>query len=479
MGRILRKINAIACLAAIACIVSCDPPVGGDEEGANTPAPTATPAPAATASPGATVGPTGITGTYIDDGFGADNYTQTRIGTGSSTCRDIVVQSDGKIILAGNSYVSGQSDDFALVRYAADGYLDASFGSSGIVTADFYGYGDTGMAVGLQTIGQNAGKILAGGKVYRKEGSLNLDYFGVARFNADGTLDASFGTDGKVYFSVGTTLCLDICADMAILPDDSILLCGYSLEGSADTGYDVSLAKLEPNGALDASFGSGGIVVADLGLKKHELASRMAVDADGRIAVCGGSKNTNSNATCEFVMVFTPSGALDTSFNGTGSRTVNPGFADVGVGIDFQPDGKILLVGTTDANDMNEIILHRFTASGALDASFGGSGAVMVGASGTTNSGRAVLSLPGGKVLAVGDTYSESEMNFTFLASRYESNGAIDSTFASGGTAKWTFYSTEVNAKSAAIAADGAYIVAGIKDIGTPGYGFCMARYAQ
>src|SRR5262245_42305337 len=148
-----------------------------------------------------------------DTSFSGDGLTSTAVG-GGSIGRAVVQQSDGKLVVAGTGLAS---TDFALVRYLPDGSLDTSFGSGGTVTTSFSAAADLALAAALQP----DGKIVAAGL---KASGLTGDV-ALARYNSDGSLDASFGSGGLVATAVSPQG--DGANALALQPDGKIVVAGY------------------------------------------------------------------------------------------------------------------------------------------------------------------------------------------------------------------------------------------------------------
>ncbi|MEO7319254.1 MAG: choice-of-anchor D domain-containing protein, partial [Chthoniobacteraceae bacterium] len=202
----------------------------------------------------------------LDNGFGTGGIVTTPIGSGNDSGRSVALQSDGKILVAGDSRV-GSNNDFALVRYNTDGSLDSSFGTGGIVTTLIGSIYDYGNSVAVQS----DGKILVGGA--SSSGTNNYD-FALARYMTDGTLDSSFGTGGIVTTPIGGD---DFGQSVAVQSSGKILVAGYSRVGSA-----FALARYNSDGSLDNGFGTGGIVTTEFG-----QGYGMALQSDGNILVTG------------------------------------------------------------------------------------------------------------------------------------------------------------------------------------------------
>ena len=187
----------------------------------------------------------------LDLTFGGTGKVTTTVGTNSSaTGQGVAVQSDGKIVVAGSSQNSGFNDDFAVVRYNADGSLDTSFNGTGKVTTPIGTSDDFGYSVAMQS----DGKIVVAGYV-----ALNGQDFGVVRYNTNGSLDTTFGGTGKVTTDFGG---FDIGQSVAVQSDGKIVVAGSS---GSTSGSNFALARYTANGILDTTFNSTGKVTTTVG----------------------------------------------------------------------------------------------------------------------------------------------------------------------------------------------------------------------
>lgn len=247
--------------------------------------------------------------------------------------QSVAVQADGKILLAG--VIGG---DFALIRYTSSGGIDTGFGINGSLTTDFGAY-DSGHSVRVQT----DGKILVGGT--------SGDKFALVRYNANGSLDTSFDTDGKLttdygYYTQG--------GEVALQADGKIIMAGVSNSG-------LAVARYNTDGSLDASFGTNGKLMANAGIGNVQS---VAVQADGKILIAGSSYTSGGY---EFtIQRYNGDGSIDSSFDDDGKASVNIGSFDQRFGIVLQADGKILLAG----NSNNDFALARLNPDGSTDATF-------------------------------------------------------------------------------------------------------------
>jgi len=315
----------------------------------------------------------------LDATFGSGGTVLTDFGTSVDAASDVVVQPDGKILAAGI-----RAGDFALARYNADGSLDAAFGSAGKVTTDFGSF-DQANAVAVQS----DGKIVAAGGT--------AGGFALARYNSDGSLDAGFGSGGKVVGSLPVFV-----FDVAMTRDAKILVAGGS--GFFPFGSsDLTLARYGSDGALDTGFGSGGTVVTDFGGSDNAFA--IALYPDGRIVAAGGTKTSPSSG--DFALArFNPAGSLDATF-GTGGRVLtdfSSGSDDTAFGVVVHPDGGITAAGFTGPATGSSFALARYTSSGTLDVGFGSGGKVTTTFGHSTNGAFDIAAQPDGKVVAAGST---------------------------------------------------------------------------
>jgi uncharacterized delta-60 repeat protein len=286
----------------------------------------------------------------LDTSFGDGGTAATVLDYGASS---VLIQADGKIVVSGS--------DFALARYDSNGNLDPSFGVGGKVNTGFGGQGS-----GL--VGQPDGKLIVAGDIFAG----GHTSFAVARYNTDGSLDASFGTGGEVSTSFGST---NNGANSVTLQADGKIVAA----GASDNSENLALVRYNVDGSLDASFGSGGMVTTSVPNGSGSAAESVKIQPDGKILVAGYSFVLGSNT--DFVLVrYNSDGSLDSSF-GTGGKveTELGSIADAANSLVLLPDGKILVVGTTgdrpvgSAGDQPglDFALARYNSDGSLDTSFG------------------------------------------------------------------------------------------------------------
>ena len=353
----------------------------------------------------------------LDNTFGTNGLATVDFYSFYLWSVEVALQSDGKIVLAGAVGQLFQQPDMGIARLNSDGSVDATFGVGGKFTCDFNTWNDgvTDLAI------QPDGKIVAAGYASSLAGDFD---FAAIRVNGDGTIDNSFGTGGKT--TVNFYGAMDQANGVALQQDGKIVLAGTAWAlGSSDSDYGV--VRLNPDGTVDAGFGSGG--KASVTFDAHDEGNAVAIQTDGKIVV-GGSAGTDSILTSDFgITRLNSDGSLDATF-GTGGKTTTDFFGALDHAYDMviQPDGKIVLAGDINPNDINiEIIVDfgvaRYDTSGLLDPTFGTGGKVVTDF-GHTDYGGGVALTPDCKIVAAGFTWDvQTAGTLDFALARYSSSG--------------------------------------------------------
>jgi uncharacterized delta-60 repeat protein len=360
----------------------------------------------------------------LDSSFGSGGMVTSPFDFPGSFDRvtSMVLQPDGKIVLAGST-VANSLANFALARYNSNGTLDATFGTGGTVTTNFGQVSAEAWSVAIQA----DGKIVAAGEANINGG----EDFALARYNSNGTLDATFGTGGKVTTAFpgqgGTSLTFSFA--LAVQPDGKIVAAGYTEIGACVFNgldvpcFDFALARYNSNGTLDASFGTGGRVTTDFA-GPNDQASSVAIQPDGRIVVAG-AVGAYVNRGFDFGLArYNSNGTLDASFGTGGKATTDfAGFDDLPSSIALQGDGKIVVVGQTSFSANDDFALARYNSNGTLDSSFGTSGKVTTDFAGPTDQPTSVALQPDGKIVVAG--YAFISGSYDFALARYVGSGAL------------------------------------------------------
>jgi uncharacterized delta-60 repeat protein len=305
----------------------------------------------------------------LDQSFGtADDGTENGIvnislGDGDDIARDIAVQADGKIVIAGDSVTADGSANIILARLNADGSIDESFGQAedgtpnGFVASSLGDGDDKAHALVLQS----DGKIVVAGDRVAEDGSSNMI---VARYDATGVPDVSFGASGDdgtpegfVNISLGDGN--DVARDVVLQADGKVIIVGDSV--SADGSSNFIVARLNADGTPDDSFGvaedgtPNGFVSTSLG-DGNDFATGVAVQSDGKLVVAGYHQDGDSTNIA--VARYDTNGALDQSFgiadDGTENGIVNISLGegdDMANAIAMQGDKLVVVAGTTTATD--------------------------------------------------------------------------------------------------------------------------------
>jgi uncharacterized delta-60 repeat protein len=305
---------------------------------------------------------------------------------------------------------------------AAPGDLDLSFGSGGIVVTSFAGeyYYDSARTVRVQP----DGKIVIGGWISDTDNNGDRAFF-LARYHPTGALDTSFGTNGKIIGPINTGEMVG--NDIALQPDGKIIAVGYGFFPS----YGFAVHRYNAKGTLDASFGAGGVVVTPVG--QNAGANSVAIQADGKIVIAGGSYSAGQSYSDFTVVRLLPDGSLDTSFGGTGKVITSFGNGSYAYKVLLQPDGKIVGVGEANfAAFSSAFALARYNANGPLDSGFGvGGKSTHAVSNGRIYYGDAVLQADG-KIIGSGHFASPPNNNWSTIV-RCDPNGSLDASFAANG----------------------------------------------
>ncbi|WP_276504210.1 T9SS type A sorting domain-containing protein [Terrimonas pollutisoli] len=441
----------------------------------------------------------------LDASFDGDGKLTTAIGSSYDAISSIAIQNDGKIVAGGNSY--GSYYDFALARYNTNGSLDASFDSDGKLTTSMSIYHDAIVSIVIQS----DDKIVTSG--YGNNGSNN--FFALARFNMNGSLDVSFDSDGKLASSIG-----GLIRSIAIQNDGKLVVAGqsgndfalarYNTDGSPDGGfdgdgnlviainssneyaesmaiqndgkivvagysgvnYDFALARYNTNGSLDASFDADGKTITSIGTS-HDYISSIAIQSDGKI-IAGGYANIGGNNNFALAR-YNTDGSLDDGFDGDGKVTTSFG-AGYGVAraTAIQSDGKILLAGNSYTGSSVDFAVARYNTDGSLDAGFDGDGKLTSPIGPDSDEATSMAIQTDGKIVVAGQVFTGS--NWDFALARYNTNGTPDLSFGTGGKVVTSITTSEDLVRSIAIQADGKIILAG-RTLNGGSYDFALARY--
>lgn len=401
----------------------------------------------------------------LDSTFGSGGKVTTDFSGRSNGASAIAMQSDGKIVVVGDTLTAAGPPDFAVARYNSDGSLDTTFGSGGRVTTDFAGRSDNAAAVTIQP----DGKILVAGGASLVATSAD---FALVRYNANGSLDTTFGSGGIVTtdFNGG----LDAVSSIVLQTDGRIVVAGLATAGDPH----MALARYNTNGTLDPSFGTAGKVVTNIN-STRDFANALAIQSDGKIVAGGSTLVTALNSFAMFAMArYNTDGSLDATFGSGGKVTTQvvsgDGEDDEIFALAIQPDGRILAAGR--ANFAQDFGLVRYQTNGALDTAFGTGGVVTTDFNGSIDRAFGMVLQIDGKIVLAGAANLTSGATGDFGLARYNPSGALDATFGAGGKVITDFGGNVDNARGLVIQSDNKIVAAGPTST-ISGSDFGLARY--
>lgn len=377
----------------------------------------------------------------LDPSFGRDGKVRTYIGDniseGTAHAEAVVIQRDGKIVAGGGGWIgsNGSNAAFALARYRPDGRLDRTFGTHGIVATAVPQLVQEECCPPDPSLSDLVllprGKILALGQSatedgsawvsklvrYRANGKLDGSFgqdgmvtnpaflyaigrqrdgkivavgggFKVVRFNPNGSVDSSFGKGGSVTPSFGGLY--QNAHSVAIQPDGKIVIGGSRLQDLA-SDYEYALARLNPNGSLDPTFGTAGTVVTATGSCCEESGVlSVLIEPDGKIVAAGNG----------YLARYHPNGSLDPTFGDGGIAVAgNGGLSAEGAAL--QSDGKLVLAGNVPGRHYVAFAVSRYTRTGSPDSHFGADGLTKTEFS-WSSAASAVAVQRDGKIVAAG-----------------------------------------------------------------------------
>jgi len=433
----------------------------------------------------------------------------------------VVQDADLKIAIVGNVRYGAVSDLGILRVNMADGSPDTAFGSGTCATGPCPGVtatiiGDSGGPTGLALQGTS---YLVSGVSFPAFGTSSVVVF---RFTSTGTLDTTFGTNGKA--SAKPTGNGDNGRGIAVRADGRIVVAGlangdhgdtdslitaFTAAGQLDTtfngtgfsrldvgsmtgewrataltggkivaaGFTVSetgvkggvIGRYNTDGTLDATFGTAGITTFPF------VANAIAVQVDGKL-VAGGTGLTGATPSMAFAR-FTANGTLDTTFNGTGTLTIAPATADEEISsVAVQPDGRIVGAGFVTGTFLDSVFV-RLTSAGVLDTTFNGSGKLVASSSTGADVVNALAIQADGKI--VGGGWAEiSGTQDSMTVTRVKTDGTLDTTFGTGGFGTATFTTFTSHGFALTVEPNGKIVIAGnIFNTGNSTDDFAIARF--
>jgi uncharacterized delta-60 repeat protein len=313
--------------------------------------------------------------------------------------------------------------------------------SPGKTLIDVTGFDDLNQSIAVQ----NDGKILVAGFTFHG-GIIETAYdYSIVRLNADGTVDHSYGSDGRML--INAEVSIDQGYTLAVQPDGKLLMSYSTYNGST---FDFQLTRFTAQGALDTSFNGTGQVDVPAGVGSD--AAYITLNADGSIVLTG------TGIDHAVVAQLNADGSLDSRFGDQGIATLSS-FAPYDAHATALPDGKLLVGGTVFADGSYQYALALINADGSRDQHFGTAGQVVLGDATGLYYDSAVTVQADGKILIAGSGFDD------FGLVRLNADGSFDTTFSGDGRATIDVQGHDT-ANSVAVLADGKILVAGSSTLG-------------
>jgi uncharacterized delta-60 repeat protein len=404
----------------------------------------------------------------LDPTFGGDGKVLTDFTSRTDIANGVAIQADGKLVVAG---ASGGGSKFALARYNPHGSLDTTFSGNGKLTTDFTPHVDYANDLAIQS----DGKIVVVGESGVGVGS--NPKFAVARYNSDGSLDTTFGGDGKI--TTDFTRHEDLAHGVAIQADAKIVAVGTRAADRSDSRF--ALARYNPDGSLDATFGGDGRVTTNLTRRGDLIFWGVAIQPNGRIVVAGVAGSCFPSCNSRFALVrYNPDGSLDATFGGDGKITTDlTRRPDPAYDVTLQGDGKIVVAGDAGefvGSNPGTFALARYHSNGTLDGTFSGDGKVRTDLSPFDDGPSRVEIQTDGKIIVAGvSDYGGPNARFALL--RYRAGGRLDAGFSGDGKLVTDFTAHADYATGLATQGDGKIVAAGVAGEGGSNPKFAVARY--
>jgi uncharacterized delta-60 repeat protein len=405
-----------------------------------------------------------------DINFGVGGKVVTPVGPGADRAYATAIQPDGKVVVVGGCSVNART---------GDDFCAVRYNANGTLDTSFGTNGrattdlstdDTARAIAIQP----DGKIILAGEC---AGTVGNELCAL-RYLTDGSLDLGFGSNGKIV----TAAPIDNSAAKAIAlqPDGKILFAGECNAGSANTNIDFCVYRYQSNGLLDSSFGTGGIVSTAIGMiggsgnGGNDSVNGIALQPDGKMVVAGICDN-GFISTYACLARYTANGTLDPTFGNAGVVS-DPANDTPAHAVTLQPDGKILVAGScVNGNSPSTLCATRYLNSGSLDAGFGVSGKASIAVANNSATARAIAVQPDGKILLAGLCRAPASTN-DLCTARLQDNGTADTSFSAAVITTNVINSLFPLGMGIALQPDGKVLLAGTCVSGAGNNDFCAAR---
>ena len=332
-----------------------------------------------------------------DPNFGSGGRVYLSADAPFCNIPSVILQPDNKILAAGFVTTETTASPFLyLVRLEKDGTIDQTFNHGTPILAEDF--------TGVQVLLQTDGRIIVAANWYGPDNTITNDtWYAALRFNSDGTPDLSYGVNGQTKIKIGSTPTKGL-ATCAVLQKGKLLI-----SGSYNTRHIIT-ARFNTDGSSDATFGKKGLADVTVNNTDPCNATCMTVQADSRILI-GGSFTSASGPTDFLAVRLMPNGPLDSSFAGNGKKAINFNGTDEARGIAFNKDGTIILGGvTTPHAQPKKFALCELNTDGSPDLLFGpnNDGKSVAGWANVNGDAYGLALAPDRKIVMAGSYYSNT-----------------------------------------------------------------------
>ncbi len=370
----------------------------------------------------------------LDTTFG-EGMVFTDLSQDSDEAYDSIIDSNGKILVTGET----DESDFYVLRYNSDGSLDESFGSDGVAIIDINNSTDISHALTLTS----DKKIIVAGSfdITNQDGVL-------IRLNSDGTVDTTFGTNGFTTVDLGSDS--DLFVDVGIDSQERIVTAGQN-------GDTFNIVRFDANGTLDSSFATDGIASVDVNPGIGQIPKALAIDEDDRIVVVGQGQDSSNGV---LMIRLDENGSLDTTFDDDGIVMYDSNKYEGATSVGINENNQIVVGGYVGFT--TGYLLLRYENNGTLDSTFGTDGIVTTTINGTNDSINDLKFDDVGNIIVAGATRNTaSSFELEFVVARYDTFGTLDTSFDNDGIVTLAVGIENSAANSLNIDSDGTIVVAG------------------
>ena len=393
----------------------------------------------------------------LDTSFGDEGKTITGFEQFSAEANSIIVQSNGKIVLAGTG-ISDSDEDIIAVRYLSNGQIDTDFADDGKFSVSISNFRDRCYDIEVDSLDN----IFFTGYAFNE----NFESKGfVIKVNSNGEIDSTFGQNG-IWLSQEIDTREDF-REILIQQDGKILITGESVIFGQPTNCTV--IRLNPNGTLDTDFGQNGIAKIEVPDSYNPQFAKLNSNEE---IITGGFLLDNS--TNIILCKFNQEGESDMSFGTNGVAIDNSALDEFARDIAIQENDKILVaIGITTASG-RDFGLVRFNIDGSLDNNFGINGRITTDFSQTSNTAHTIIIQDNGYIILGG--FLGITPNHDYALARYDSLGNLDNSFGNGGKVITDFGLDDL-AFTSTIQSDGKLLCAGNSKTIDDNSSFSVARY--